>query len=169
MAQDATPAADEACPATTPEENKEIVAQYGAALGGEAVDLATVLADDHVVHLQTGEDVAEPGHEDVAAWIASRGEDYPDREGAAVLRVAEGDLVAVYVTVSGTHSDDHEEQGYPATGMPAEWVVANFFRIECGKIAEQWVIQDTLGRLMDIGVITAEELQTAEVAATPAP
>jgi steroid delta-isomerase-like uncharacterized protein len=167
VAQEATPAGSGECPATTPEENEAIVDQYGAAFRGEDVDLSTILAEDHVVHLPSGEDVAEPGSDDTEAWMDSRREDFPDAQGTVVLSVAADDMVARYVTVSGTHQDDNEEFGYPATGMPAEWVVANFFRIECGKIAEQWVLQDNLGRLQDIGVITDEEVQSAEAAATP--
>jgi hypothetical protein len=41
------------------------------------------------------------------------------------------------------------------------------FRIECGKIAEIWTVADDLGRLQRLGVITPDELQSAEPVATP--
>ena len=83
--------------------------------------------------------------------------------------VAEDDLVAAYLTWSGTHQDDDEEQGVSETGKSAEWMSAVFFQIDCGKIRDIWCVADNLGRLEDLGVITDEELQSADTVATPAP
>jgi hypothetical protein len=54
------------------------------------------------------------------------------------------------------------------TWQQADWVSAVFFRFDCGKIAEGWSISDNLGMLEDLGVITDEELQSAEPEATSA-
>jgi hypothetical protein len=43
------------------------------------------------------------------------------------------------------------------------------FRFACGKIAEIWAVADDLGRLQQLGIITAEELASTEAMATPAP
>jgi hypothetical protein len=48
-------------------------------------------------------------------------------------------------------------------------VSAVFFRIECGKVSEVWPVSDRLGQLRDLGVITVEELQSADGVATPVP
>lgn len=42
------------------------------------------------------------------------------------------------------------------TGADAAWRSAGFFRLKCGKIAEIWIVADTLGRLMTSGDVTAE-------------
>jgi hypothetical protein len=41
------------------------------------------------------------------------------------------------------------------------------FRLECGNLVELWAVFGNLGLLMDLGVITEEELQSAESMATP--
>jgi hypothetical protein len=51
----------------------------------------------------------------------------------------------------------------------AEWVEAVFYRLECGKIVELWPVVDSLGRPRDLGIVTDEELHTAEAVATPTP
>ena len=165
--QDATPAAEE-CPAGSPEENKALVTQFYDIVGGSGGDLATVLAEEHVYHFPSGDQAAEPGHEDTGGWVAERNEDFPDVTLTVDRIVAEGDMVAAYLTWSGTHQDDDEETGAPETGMAAAWVSAAFFRIECGKIVETWSVADELGQLQDLGIITEEELESAEAMATPA-
>lgn len=163
-AQEATPAGTEECAATSPEENKALVTQFYEAIGSGSV--AELMADDHVYYHPSGDETTEGG---AAGWAGDRTEDFPDVSITVEPMVAEGDMVAAYVTWAGTHQDDDEEMGVPETGQAAEWVGVGFFRIECGKIAETWSVSDNLGRLMDLGVITEEELQSAESMATPAP
>jgi predicted ester cyclase len=162
-AQDATPAAEE-CPVGTPEENKALVTQFYEILDDGQGDQSTVLAEEYVQHPQSEDPVVDSGDERVAADLQ---EDFPDRTVTIDLMVAEGDMVAAYTTMSGTQLDDDEDTGAPATGMKAEWVGAVFFRIECGKIAETWRVIDHLDRLQELGIVTEEELQSAEAIATP--
>ena len=160
-AQDATPAMEE-CAATTPEENKALVNEFFAAVDGG--DVSGLVAEDLVYHDPSGEG---PGDDEAQEWADERQEDFPDVALTVDLQVAEGDMVASYLTWTGTHQDDDEEMGVPATGMQAEWVGVAFHRIECGRIAEVWSVSDDLGRLQDLGVISDEELQSAETMATP--
>ncbi len=162
-AQDATPAAEE-CPAGTPEENKALVTQFFEILYGGQGDLSTVVAEEHVRHPGPEEPAVDTGDVRIAGDLQ---EDFPDRTVTIDLMVAEGEMVAAYTTTSGTHLDDDEDTGAPATGMEAEWVGAVFFRIECGKIAETWRVIDHLDRLQELGIVTEEELQSAEAIATP--
>ena len=163
-AQDATPAA--VCPATTPEENKELVRRWFAALSGDAgEDFAEIAAEDIVYHDPSPEEPEQTGG--TKAWADDRGQDYPDLIVTVEQMIAEGDMVASYQRYTGTQEGDVEEDmGVPATGLQTEWVSMGLFRVECGKIAEIWSVADDLGRLQRLGVITAEELQSA---ATPAP
>jgi hypothetical protein len=57
----------------------------------------------------------------------------------------------------------------PEDQRHAEWVGAVFFRVECGKIAEVRPVIDRLGNLRDLGVISDQDLQTADPIATPEP
>jgi predicted ester cyclase len=43
--------------------------------------------------------------------------------------------------------------GIPPTGRSVSVSAVHLFRIEGGKIAEQWVVWDTLGFMQQIGVI----------------
>ena len=166
VAQEATPAAD--CPATTPEENKEIINRWFAALsGGTAEDVAALAAEDIVYYDPSPEEEAETGGTE--EWAGDREQDYPDLNVTVEQVIAEGDRVASYQRDTGTQQGDVEDElGIPATGIETEWVSMATFRIECGKIAEIWSVADDLGKLQRLGVITDEELQSVEPAATPA-
>ena len=165
VAQEATPAAG--CPVTTPEENKELVRRWFEALSsGGSEDVAALAAEDVVYHDPSPQE--EPQTGGTEEWASDREQDYPDLQVTVEQIVAEGDLVASYQRYTGTQQGDVEDQlGIPATGLPTEWVSMATFRIECGKIAEIWTVADDLGRLQALGVITAEELQSVEPAATP--
>jgi hypothetical protein len=165
VAQEATPAAD--CPATTPEENKELVHRWFTALsGGTGDDVAELAAADIVYHDPSPRDASQTGSTE--EWASDRAQDYPDLQVTVEQVIAEGDMVASYQRYTGTQQGDIEdERGVPATGLATEWVSMGLFRIECGKIAEIWAVADDLGRLQRLGVITGEELQSVAPLATP--
>ena len=167
VAQEATPAAD--CPATTPDENKELVRRWFAALSGDAAqDFAELAAEDIVYHDPSPEEPAQTGGTE--EWAGDREQDYPDLNVVVEQMIAEDATVASYQRYTGAQVGDvEEEMGVPATGLQTEWVSMGIFRIECGQIAEIWSVADDLGRLLRLGVITPEELQSAGPAATPAP
>ena len=165
VAQEATPAAD--CPATTPEENKELVHRWFAALsGGTSDDVADLAAADIVYHDPSPREESQTGGTE--EWASDRAQDYPDLQVTVEQVIAEDDMVASYQRYTGTQQGDVEdERGVPATGLATEWVSMGLFRIECGKIAEIWAVADDLGRLQRLGVITDEELQSVAPLATP--
>lgn len=160
-AQEATPAP---CPATTPEDNATLITALYAAVAADA-DVAAFLAAEHTVHLPSGRDEVS----DVAGWANEYQEDFADLTITAEQVIAQDDLVVAYTTWRGTHQDDDEVRGYPATGRDAEWVQSTVFRIACGEIVEVWPVVDTLGRLTDLGVISDEEVRSIEGMATPTP
>jgi steroid delta-isomerase-like uncharacterized protein len=167
VAQEATPAAD--CPATTPEENKERVQRWFAALSaGTSEDVAGLAATDIVYHDPAPQEESQTGGTE--EWASDRTQDYPDLQVTIEQVIAEGDMVASYQRYTGTQQGDVEdERGVPTTGLATEWISTGFFRIECGKIAEIWAVADDLGRLQRLGVITDNELQSVERRATPSP
>jgi steroid delta-isomerase-like uncharacterized protein len=167
-AQEATPAAAPDCPATTPEENKEIVSRWFAELaGGSWEGVAALAAEDIVYHDASGE---ESQTDDAGEWAGNRQDVYPDLTITVEHLVAEGDKVASYVRHAGTHLGEAEEdQGGPPTGRTVEWVSMAIFRIECGKVAEIWSVADDLTRLRRLGIISDAELESVEEVATATP
>jgi len=53
----------------------------------------------------------------------------------------------------GTHRG--ELMGIPATGKPIEVEAISVFRVENGKIAEEWTVWDALGLLQQVGAVPA--------------
>jgi steroid delta-isomerase-like uncharacterized protein len=156
-----------ACRTTTPEENKELVRRWFAALStGTGADLAALAAADVIYHDPSPQEAAQTGGAD--AWASNRQQDYPDLTVTVEQVIAEGDMVASYQRYTGTQEGDVEDaQGVPSTGVSTEWVSMGLFRFACGKIAEVWAVADDLGRLQRLGVITDEELQSVAPVATP--
>jgi predicted ester cyclase len=55
--------------------------------------------------------------------------------------IAEGDKVVTRATMSGTNVG--EFMGMPASNKKIEVPIADYFRLENGKVAEHWGITDT--------------------------
>jgi steroid delta-isomerase-like uncharacterized protein len=69
---------------------------------------------------------------------------FPDLEARIDDVVAAGDTVAVRVRFRGTHAG--EFQGIPATGRTVDYVSHEFYRVEDGVMAEEWICSDTASR-----------------------
>jgi predicted ester cyclase len=67
--------------------------------------------------------------------------------------LAEGDRVVVRTTFRGTHTGSL--MGIPPTGKQVTVSALNFFRIVNGRAAEQWVNNDDMGMMQQLGVIPA--------------
>jgi predicted ester cyclase len=65
--------------------------------------------------------------------------------------VAEGDTIAQRLTFHGTHKG--EFMGIEPTGAEVEIANILFTRIKDGRIAERWLLPDTLGLLQQLGVV----------------
>lgn len=74
---------------------------------------------------------------------------FPDHDASIIHIVAEGDLVAVYKTFTGTHTG--EFLGVPATGKRATIRVMDFVRVQDGKITDHWNIVDVAGLMAQLG------------------
>jgi steroid delta-isomerase-like uncharacterized protein len=166
-AQEGTP--ESTCEQTTPEQSIELVQRwFGALSEGDSEAVDELASPDLVYHHPSPE--LPPITESAGSWASKRLQDYPDLTVTVEQIFATDDMVAAYVRYTGTHSGDTEEaQGVQATGQMIEWVGMVNFRVECGKFAEIWSVADDLGRLRRLGVITAEELASAEPVATPTP
>src|SRR5215216_2215947 len=161
-AQEATPAAAE-CPATTAEENKEVVNQLLEAVhsGDDAAAADLTMEGVEYYAPRKGEREGDP-----EGFLRGQRASFPDATMTVDLLVAEGETVAAYVSWSGTLQGETavisgQDVNIPEGQRDAEWVGAVFFQVECGKIAEVRAVIDRLGHLMDMGVISDEDLQIA--------
>jgi predicted ester cyclase len=85
------------------------------------------------------------------AWIAPFRASFPDTHMEIVDLIAEGDQVVGRFTCSGTHLGawlDHAP-----TGRRFENVAeVSIYRVRDGRIVESWGLEDTLGRLEQLGL-----------------
>lgn len=85
-------------------------------------------------------------------WLAA----FPDWTITINFQVAEGDLVASYCTLHGTHSGDLVSPIYgtfPATGKHASIEATVTFRVRDGKLYEIWDSTDFFGLFRQLGLL----------------
>jgi predicted ester cyclase len=84
-------------------------------------------------------------------WVTPFQTSFPDIRMDVVQLVAEGDTVVGRFTCSGTHRG--EWRGEAPTGRRFENVdEVYFFMFENGRLAEAWGLEDTLGRMRQLGL-----------------
>ena len=74
---------------------------------------------------------------------------FPDVHFTIVHMVAEGDIVATYVTGEGTQNGAF--MGQAPSGRHVRWASTGFFRVANGKIVEHWGVPDLFGIMAQIG------------------
>jgi predicted ester cyclase len=137
---------------STIEANKELarVIPEDVATAGDVDRLDEILAESFVEHGPMGD---EHGIETAKeGWREVRNA-FPDLTVTVEDVVAEGDTVAMRVTLRGTHEGEYF--GVDPTGESFEMVSAVFTRIEDGHVAERWVYPDTLGAFDQLGLVDA--------------
>lgn len=90
------------------------------------------------------------GRDGIKAIATALRKGFPDLKYQIDHQIAEGDVVASFVTVSGTHKG--EIFGMAATNKRATWSEAHFVKIVDGKMTEHWGVQDQLGMLRQLGL-----------------
>ena len=75
---------------------------------------------------------------------------FPDFHGVVDIELADNHWVAATGTVTGTHQGDWFN--IPATGKRIEMRYSDFWRIENGRLAENWVMIDHVGVLRQLGL-----------------
>jgi predicted SnoaL-like aldol condensation-catalyzing enzyme len=68
--------------------------------------------------------------------------------------VADGDLVHIYNTITGTHNGEGF-LGLPPTGNKVKFDVVDMFRLRDGKLCEHWDVADTRALFTQVGSIQA--------------
>lgn len=150
-AQDATPAAGDAKAAA--------LRLYENVFNQKDFDvLEDIFADDVVDH--TG---GPSGGEAAKGVVRAVIDAFPDIHVTPEVWVVEGDLVAAYVTWTGTHQGDF--LGVPASGRETNWSHIDIVRIRDGKHAEIW----HPGLVTALQLALGFELVPPSGAATPVP
>jgi steroid delta-isomerase-like uncharacterized protein len=168
----ASPAAD--CPATSEEENAALVRRYleEAYNGRNPEAVADLLADDFVRHnVAYPQPDQAPGTADDAARIEAWLTAFPDLHIAIEKLITADDTVVGWLIWRGTQQGPLQQWDAPVTGNAMERESIVIYRVACGQIAENWIVQDNLTMLRQLGIITDEELRTGgtPTVATPVP
>ena len=122
------------------EENKAIVRREQAELWSHTGDLDA--AEELFVA-----DQAEAAKQEAADF--RRG--FPDVTSTIEDLIAEGDKVVARWRSRATHRGDY--MGMPPSGKEVQIMGISVYRIEEGKIAESWMVEDQFGLLRQIGAI----------------
>jgi steroid delta-isomerase-like uncharacterized protein len=135
------------------EENKALIRLFYEEVFNKK-NLAAVddfFAPDHVDHtLPAGLPVGPEGTKQAIAMTLSG---FPDLRVTIEDMIAEGDKVVIRFTTHGTQRG--ALGGIPPTGKQVAVSTIEITRIAGGKIAEDWGLDDRLGMLQQLGLVSA--------------
>ena len=132
------------------EANKAVVERFAEAMNNQDFDsLDDLVAPDLVRHSQATPELNIRSLEQFKQFLQQNRETLPDAHQEINTMIAEGDKVAVYVTLTGTQEGPMGP--FPATGKPMSSQFLGMLRLEEGKIAEMWVEWDNLAILTQLG------------------
>ncbi|WP_373493365.1 ester cyclase [Aquiflexum sp.] len=121
--------------------NRDVVKNYHRVWSnGKVTELDKILAPDFVCHFING--IEWKGIAGAKYSISSHRKIFPDWKEEIVDMVSEGDKVVTRYKSSGTHQGAFE--GLDSTGNKVTIYETSIYRIENGKIAEQWGFPDAL-------------------------
>ncbi len=136
------------------EENKALVKRFieaGNNIKGDPGNIKPFmdeyLAPSHVHHSPTGETKIEETTKFYNMVFTA----FPDLYYTIDDVVAEGDRVVLRLTSSATHKGVF--QGIPATGKRVSFKGVDIFRVDKGKITDEWSFPDVLGLMQQLGAI----------------
>jgi len=93
----------------------------------------------------------QPGLDVVKQWLAMVATAFPDGYHTIADMVADEEKVVSRTTFNGTHKA--EMQGISATGKVVNISNITIFRLDNGKIAEGWLVNDNLDMMQQLGII----------------
>ena len=135
---------------------KQVINRFVEELWNERrLDVAdAIFAENCVTHqLRSGVEADAvprgPGaiKEHVASWIAS----FPDLRFSVEQMLSEGDRVVTQLRMEGTHQGAW--LGIPASGKKLQIRMFTVHRVVQGKIAEDWVLVESLGLFQQLGIV----------------
>ena len=129
--------------------NKATVRRYfEQVLNEQRHDLADEFLSENIELHGSG---LAPGLEVVKQWFTTFATAFPDGYTTIEDMVAEEDRVVARITFNGTQKA--EIQGIPATGKTVSMAGITIFRMDNGKIAEGWLVNDNLSLMQQLGII----------------
>ena len=134
------------------EQNKQVVRQFF-----ELLDRHDTESMGQLLISNTNYSFHIGGHSSTVDWnehkrlLTGVNSAFPDLHHEIVDMVAEGDKVAIRLSVTGTHKG--EFQGIPPTGKKLSLDEMGFISIIDGKIVEGWISADTMGLMQQIGAL----------------
>jgi steroid delta-isomerase-like uncharacterized protein len=132
------------------EEQNAVIQRWLEAWNRQDLDaVEDLLASNYVRHDANFPDVDGPTAQ--LEFIAAVFRAFPDLHVQAEQLIAQDDHVAVRVSLGGTHQGDFV--GVPATGRKVRFESMEVFRLDGGKVAEQWVVMNALGLFQQLGAI----------------
>src|SRR5437588_6927346 len=136
------------------EQNKAVVRRLFEDVwnNGNLDTIDELVAEDHVDH-DPGREGQPGGTESMRGFVEMYRTAFPDLNIVIGETVADGDLVAMTWTATGTHQG--ELMGIAPTGKSVNVVGMGMDRVRDGKIVESWAAYDTLGMLTQLGAIPA--------------
>jgi steroid delta-isomerase-like uncharacterized protein len=140
------------------EDYKALTLRLYAAIGevfrtGDSGLLDPLLAPDMVDHTPPSGPVIgrAPGKQLIASFARA----FPDTTLTVDLMVAEGDMVAAFVSYRSTHTGPFV--GHPPTGKEVRVTGMDIMRYRDGQVIELWSQFDDLGLLQQLGIVPRPE------------
>jgi steroid delta-isomerase-like uncharacterized protein len=119
---------------------------------------------NHTGNLDAAEEVFAPDYVEAAKQEAAEfRQGFPDVRSTIEDLIAEGDTVAARWIAHATHKGEY--MGIPPTGKAVEFTGISVYRIEGGKIAESWTVEDEFGLMRQLGAVPEPE-QSEEASPT---
>ena len=119
----------------------------------EVVD--EIVAGDFVLHDPTAPE--RRTRDDYKQWIAESRTAFPDFQLTLDDELVDGEQIATRWTARGTHQGNLVQPtgAIPPTGQQIKIIGITIARYANGKVVEGWQVGDTLGFLMQLGVLPA--------------
>lgn len=109
-------------------------------------------------HCQATPDVKVSSLEDFKKFLKQDTATFPDSRMTVQHMVAEGDLVAFYITYVGTQKG--QMGPFPPSNTLMSTEIAGVHRFENGKLVETWLTWDNLAGLTQLGYFPPPDQET---------
>ena len=154
-------------PAAELEANKEVVRRYYEAVSHPANlgALDQLVSEDFLNYARPGE--PQRGREHMVRVQERILAAFPDRDEQIVNMVAEGETVAVYNILEGTHLG--ALLGKEPTGKRVRWRRLRLFTIRNGQIVEHHAVRADVELLYQLDIIEVPEFVAKRLGLQPAP
>jgi predicted ester cyclase len=136
---------------TFAEENKALVRAFFDAANAGDISLAGTFFSQEFVDHEAPPGVTD-GPEGARQFLSIVLATIPDLRLTVDDMIAEGDKVAVRITVDGTMKGAYK--GLAPTGNHATWKGVDIYTIAGGKIVERWVVRDHLSMMRQWGILS---------------